>query len=74
MLTDDEKHKQLVSKRVAFGTTLPFKLQIQKAGLDVVQPLQPVFPYDLRSKKALFKGITHLRYLNLFIFFKSITP
>lgn len=61
MLTEDAGKLIACSKKVAFGTTLPKDIQKLKSGQDYIPPIEPDFPKDLRTKKALFKGITHLR-------------
>lgn len=59
---EDEKNRPKSSRYSAFGRTLPAKMNIIKCSADFVEPRKLDFPEDLRTKRLLFKGITHLKY------------
>lgn len=60
LLRTDEADKRRPSRRLAFGRSLPAGDAFE-CGPDGIRPLEPDFPPDMRSKRSIFEGITHLR-------------
>lgn len=61
LLHSDERNKLRPShRRVAFGRSKP-SADCFESCADGIRPLEPRFPASMRSKRAIFEGITHLR-------------
>lgn len=59
--SDAAQRTATLVQKVGFGRTLPRALYVEKSDAANIPPMQPKFPHDLRSKRTIFHGITHLR-------------
>lgn len=58
----DRMDNAKLEREHAFGRSLPNELK-QKRRLGMMKDIKPVFPEDLQTKEALFKGIEHLQWV-----------
>lgn len=73
LLKQDEREKCRPTRHLAFGRQLP-AADVYASCADGHHPLKPLFPTQMRSKRTIFEGITHLRATQAFAKYLEENP